>query len=110
MPYKQNKQKYSCDSAVLSLAAIAKTKVGAAKSLRAANVDFNAVLSAGFTAGELLEAGYTVKLLKEDGEFSCVDLRLGGASVYQLRSSGFTDEVILAAGFAQTEINQLTSC
>lgn len=66
------------------------------------------MLSAGFTCGELLEAGYTVKVLKEDAGFSCADLMLGGATAYQLQRSGFTSETMLTAGVEQSEIDDLT--
>lgn len=88
---------------VQGLAALAKSRIGAAKSLRAAKIELCHIVSAGFTGPELFAAGFPVKALKAEG-VTCEDLRLGGLSVAQCQRGGFDKQQLLDGGFSETEV------
>jgi len=87
---------------------VAKTRVGACKTLKAARFDLSSIIAGGFTVSELMEAGFSVKVLAGEGKFDCAALYQGGASPYQLQRSGFSVENLKAAGVPQSEIDDLT--
>ena len=98
----------SLPSAVVGVAAVATTRVGALKSLRANHFEMECIKSAGFTCGEMLAAGYSIKILRDKGQYQLWELKEGGASAYTLHRAGYKPEELTAAGFMDWEIRALT--
>ena len=92
---------------IQGLAAVATSKVGACKSLRAANIPLKCIIDADFTCTELVAAGFAAMILKEEG-FTCQQLYEAKVTPYQLQRCGFTSEMMLASGVTQAELDDLT--
>lgn len=94
---------------VLRVANLAKSRIGAVRTLRAAHFELRHIVTGGFTPSELLAAGYNTRALKAEGTFGCTELKQAGISMEELHSIGFDTEALLSAGFSRSEVDALIS-